>query len=32
MNGVIVGVIHAEEAYSKKVLLRILGISQKFWE
>ena len=32
MNGVVVGVIHAEEAYSKKVLLRILGISQKFWD
>ena len=27
-----IGVIHAEEAYSKALLLQKLGISQKFWD
>lgn len=26
------GVIHADEAYSKQVLLKVLGISQRFWD
>jgi hypothetical protein len=26
------GVIHADEAYSKQMLLHRLGISQKFWD
>lgn len=26
------GVIHAHEAYSKEMVLRRLGISQKFWD
>ncbi|MCG6154664.1 topoisomerase II [Rubinisphaera margarita] len=29
---VVVGRIHAEEAYSKELLLKLLGISQKFWD
>lgn len=32
MNGVFSGRIHAQEAYSKQVAMRILGISQKFWD
>lgn len=26
------GLIHADEAYSKKMVLNRLGISQKFWD
>ena len=26
------GVIHAHEAYSKRMVLQRLGISQKFWD
>lgn len=32
MTSLTVGVIHADDAYSKEVLLKILGISQKFWD
>ena len=31
-NGVSSGVIHADEAYSKRMVMERLGISQKFWD
>ena len=27
-----IGIIHADEAYSKKLLMKILGISQRYWD
>lgn len=32
MSAIAIGRIHAEEAYSKEILMKILGISQKFWD
>lgn len=32
MNGLSTGRIHADEAYSKQMAMRLLGISQKFWD
>ncbi len=32
MSRGVFGVIHADEAYSKKMVLERLGISQKFWD
>jgi hypothetical protein len=32
MNSGATGVIRADEAYSKQTALRLLGISQRFWD
>ncbi len=32
MKHVPIGLIHADEAYSKSMVLQRLGISQKFWD
>lgn len=32
MSGDVTGIIRAEEAYSKAMVLSRLGISQKFWD
>ena len=31
-NSVNTGIVHSQEAYSKNMVLQLLGISQKFWD